>query len=95
MHIISKKKIERFSKKYRNSRVPLLEWYKITKNVDIQNHAELQSLFPSADLVGRKTVFNIGGNKFRLIVRVNFLYKKVFILHILTHAEYDRGKWKE
>ena len=95
MHIISKKKIEQFSKKYSNSRVPLLEWYKVIKNVDIQNHTELQSLFPSADLVGRKTVFNIGGNKYRLIVRVNFLYKKVFILHILTHAEYDRGKWKE
>ena len=95
MHIISKKKIEQFSKKYSNSRIPLLGWYKVIKNVDVQNHGELQSLFPSADLVGRKTVFNIGGNKYRLIVRVNFFYKKVYILHILTHAEYNKDKWKE
>jgi len=95
MHIISKKKIEQFSKKYSNSRIPLLGWYKVITNVDVQNHRELQSLFPSADLVGRKTVFNIGGNKYRLIVRVNFFYKKVYILHILTHAEYNKDKWKE
>jgi mRNA interferase HigB len=51
--------------------------------------------YPSADFVGRKTVFNIAGNKFRLIARVNYQSRRVFVLHILTHKEYDRGAWKQ
>ena len=94
MHVISKKKIEEFSKIHPDSKKALLEWYKIIKNINFENHSELKTIFPSADLVGRKTVFNIGGNKYRLVARVNFFYHKVFILHILTHSEYDKEKWK-
>lgn len=95
MHIISKKKIEDFSSIHPDSKNSLSEWYKIIKNTNFENHLGLKTIFPSADLVGWKTVFNIGGNKYRLIARVNFQYKKVFILHILTHADYDKAKWKE
>jgi mRNA interferase HigB len=57
--------------------------------------SELKQVYPSADLVGRRTVFNIAGNKFRLIARMNYQSKRVFVLYILTHAEYDRGAWKQ
>jgi mRNA interferase HigB len=56
--------------------------------------AEMKIVYPNADLVGRRTVFNISGNKYRLIARVNYQTQRVFVLYILTHAEYDRGDWK-
>jgi mRNA interferase HigB len=48
----------------------------------------------NADLVGRRTVCNVAGNKYRLIARVNDQTQRVFVLHLLTHAEYDKGAWK-
>lgn len=95
MHVISKQKIVTFAHKHPDSKTALFEWYKLIKHLNFQNLVELKSIFPSADLVGRRIVFNISGNKYRLIARVNFLYKKVFILYILTHAEYNKNQWKE
>ena len=57
--------------------------------------AHLKQVYRNADLVGRRTVFNIAGNKYRLIARVNYHTQRVFVLYLLTHAEYDRGAWKQ
>jgi mRNA interferase HigB len=70
-------------------------WYAVVKKAVWENTAEMKAVFPNADLVGRRTVFNIMGGNFRLIARVNYRRKIVLILHILTHKEYDLGKWKE
>jgi len=51
--------------------------------------------FPSADQVQRLTIFNIGGNNYRLIVRIEYAQQKVYIRSIVTHAEYDKGRWKD
>ncbi|MEH2048916.1 type II toxin-antitoxin system HigB family toxin [Nostoc sp.] len=63
---------------------------------------ELREMFPSADQVGKLTVFNIGGNKVRLIAAIHYNRQKVYIRAVLTHSEYDvriasrrEGKWKE
>ena len=58
------------------------------------NFAKLREIFPHADKVGKFTVFNIGGNKARLIAAMHYNRNKVFIRHVLTHKEYDAGKWK-
>ena len=50
--------------------------------------------FAHNDIVGRRTVFNIHGNDYRLIARINYRTKRVFILYILTHVEYSKGDWK-
>jgi mRNA interferase HigB len=55
---------------------------------------ELRATFPSADVVGDLIVFNIGGNKYRLIASIHFNRGKVYVRHVLTHREYDRGAWK-
>lgn len=52
-------------------------------------------MFPSADQVGKLTVFNIGGNKVRLIAAIHYNHQKVYIRAVLTHLEYDQGKCKE
>ena len=56
--------------------------------------AELKASFGSVDKVGPVFVFDIGGNKLRIVAAVHFNTGKVFIRHVLTHSEYDRGNWK-
>jgi mRNA interferase HigB len=55
---------------------------------------EMSQVYRNADLVGQRTVFNIAGNKYRLIARVNYQTQRVFVLCILSHAEYEKGAWK-
>jgi mRNA interferase HigB len=72
----------------------LSNWLVIARKARWRNFAELREDFGSADQVGRRTVFNIAGNKYRLIGRVNYQTQKVFILRIMKHAEYLKGEWK-
>ena len=58
------------------------------------NFSQLRVLFPGVDKVGDIYVFNIGGNKLRLIAAIHFNRQKVFVRAVLTHAEYDQGGWK-
>ncbi len=69
-------------------------WLHVAKHAAWQNLAETRQDFPHADPVDRRTVFNIGGNKYRMITRINYQRQIVYILYILTHAEYDKGDWK-
>ncbi len=95
MHIISYKKIKIFCDRHPNAAKPLNHWYRIIKYENFKMFADIKKLFPSADQVGNFVVFNIGGNKFRLITFIRYQMGRLFIRHILTHNEYDKGKWKE
>ena len=95
MHIITRKRLFEFSKKYPDSEDPLNRWYRVVKQSNYSSFADLRKTFPKADQVGRFTVFNIGGNKYRLITYIVFPAKRIYIRHIMTHPEYDKGKWKE
>lgn len=94
MHIISKKALQLFSKEHPPAEKPLHTWFSRTKQASWRNLAELRIDFPSADLVGRFVIFNIGGNNYRLIARVEFPAQRVYVRYVLTHAEYDKGYWK-
>lgn len=96
MHIISRRSLSRFWEKHPDAETSLRWWYKITssKKCKWQDFVELRETFPSADQVGKLTVFNIGGNKYRLITFIDYQTQKVFIRHVLTHAEYDKENWK-
>ena len=94
MHVIAKTALVTFWTKHPDSRVALTAWYKIIQDQDFASFAELRKTFASADHVKGLTVFNIAGSKYRLIAAVHYNRRKVFIRHILTHAEYDLGKWK-
>jgi mRNA interferase HigB len=65
------------------------------KHTDLASFADVRRVFPGADQVGRFTVFNVGGNKARLIAAIHYNRKRLYIRQVLTHAEYDRGIWKE
>jgi mRNA interferase HigB len=94
MHIITRVRLKEFWEKHPNAEISLRLWYKLTSLAQWQNFVELRQVFPSADQVENLTVFNIGGNNYRLITLVDYEYKKVFIRHVLTHAEYDKQNWK-
>ncbi len=72
-----------------------MAWHKTVKKANWENLAELKLVYPSADLVGRPTVFNIRGNKYRLIARAVYRSQTIFVVAVMTHEEYDLGKWKE
>ena len=95
MRVIAKPALQKFWDLNRDAETPLLNWYKQSKIADWKNLAEIQVDFPSADLVGECIVFNIGGNKYRLITKINFRRKIVYIRFVLTHKEYDQEKWKK
>ncbi len=95
MHIISFKRIREFFARHRDAETSLSAWYKTTKKARWQNLAELKQTYPAADLVGRHVVFNISGNKYRLISRVVYRSQTVFVVAVMTHEEYDLGRWKE
>lgn len=95
MHVITRKRLNEFAAKYPETQTALARWYKIIKRGRFNSLAELQTQFPNADKVGNLTVFNIGGNKVRLIAAIHYNRQKLYIRAILTHAEYDQGKWKE
>ncbi len=95
MHIITRKRLNIFAELHPESHSVLKDWYLLMKKHDFASFGELHSLFPSADKVGKLTVFNIRGNKIRLIAGVHFNRKRIYIRDVLTHSEYDEGKWKE
>ena len=95
MHIITRKRLLDFGRKHPEASLSLDAWFRIVKNTEISNFAELRKIFPSADKVGRFTVFNIGGNKIRLISAIHYNTQCLYIRHVLTHKEYDKEKWKD
>jgi mRNA interferase HigB len=84
-----------FWQHHSNVRASLESWYAVVRKADWKSLAELRQVYHNADLVGRRTVFNIAGNKYRLIARVNYQNQRVFVLYIVTHAEYEKGAWKQ
>ena len=91
MHLITRKTLQTFWQQHPDSKTALERWSKIISKNNFDSFTQLRATFPSADQVGKLTVFNIGGNKYRLIAAIHFNRYKVYIRHVLTHAEYDKN----
>ncbi len=94
MRLIGINRIKDFIKKHLNNSSGLMRWQKIIESSEFKNFSELRKTFPHADQVEGKTVFNVGGNKVRTITIIEYGISQMLILDVLTHPEYDRGKWK-
>jgi mRNA interferase HigB len=91
LRIISRKPLRGFAAKHADGAEPLDAWYRIVKARDYSSPHELRADFPTASFLGvRRTVFNIGGNKYRLVVDMRYDLGRVYVRHVLTHEEYDR-----
>jgi mRNA interferase HigB len=94
LHVISRKKLKEAAGRQRKLEGPLDVWFRIAKRASWQTLADVRKTFSSADSVDTWTAFNIKGNKYRLITEINYRLQRVFIRHVLTHAEYNQEKWK-
>lgn len=72
-----------------DSEQPLKSWYAIASKASWRHFADVRAQFGSASVVGERIVFNIGGNKYRLVAYVNFEFHTVYVRFVGTHAEYD------
>jgi mRNA interferase HigB len=97
MRVISFAMLRDFAERgHADAAVPLREWFKTAEHAQWNTMADVRRDFPSADLVGGdRLVFNIGGNKYRLVSLVHFGRPTLFLLWVGTHAEYDRINVKE
>ena len=95
MHVITRKRLNEFAHKHPDTESSLARWYAIMRKGRFLNFPQLREIFPHADQVWKFTVFNIAGNKVRLIAAVHYNRNKIYIRHVLTHQAYDAGRWKE
>jgi mRNA interferase HigB len=95
IHIISRKALREFSEIHANAEAPLDTWYRVAKSANWKNIMDVKEVRPDADFADGYTIFNIKGNDYRLITEINYRSQTLFIRYILTHTEYDEGKWKK
>ena len=94
MKLISNKVLREFSSIHPAAASPLQDWRHLVERGDYRNFAELRLTFASVDKVGERFVFNLGGNKYRLVAAIAFSVQTMWIKSVLTHADYDKGAWK-
>lgn len=94
MRIISRKAFRDFWESHAEAEEVFNDFYLKLKRVNARNFAELRLSFPSADIFGDCIIFNVGGNKYRVIVHLDFSIQTIWIRFGMTHAEYDKDKWK-
>lgn len=94
MRIISKKRLRDFRETNPDAKTELEVWYKTARHASWQNIMEVRQTYRHADAVGRCTVFNVRQNRLRLIAKIEYRIQRIYIKSVLTHAEYERGEWK-
>jgi mRNA interferase HigB len=100
MRIISRKRLREFAARNADAAEPLDKWYRVVREAEWENLQEVRNAFRHADAVtvgsgNTVTVFNIGGNKYRLIAAIHYNRQRVYVLRLLRHAEYSKGLWKD
>ena len=94
MRIIKKAALVNFWEIHNGAKAPLTSWYSIALESQFKDFNDLKRSFGQVDYVEDKYIFNIG-SAYRLVAAIHFNRQMVFIRHVLTHAEYERGKWKK
>jgi len=94
MHVISRKKLKEAASRYGALEGSLDAWFRIAKKAAWKNLTDVRRTFATADAVGKWTIFNLKGNQYRLIAEINYTFGRLYVRHVLSHAEYDRGGWK-
>lgn len=91
MRVISKKRLRDFWARHPDAEQPLSAWWAEAKHAAWSNPAAVKQRYNTASIIGdRRIVFNIGGGKYRLVVKVNYAYGQVHVRFVGTHQEYDK-----
>ncbi len=94
MHLISIRNLRIDTSEYSDIKKQIDEWYATVKKAEWNNLEDVRKVYRDAEAVGNFTVFNIKGNTYRLIVGINYEEQTIYYKYFHTHAEYDKGKWK-
>lgn len=95
MHVISRKKLKEAAEKHSGLAAALDTWFRVAKRAKWRHIDDVRQTYPHADAVGDYTVFNIKGNEYRLIVKIRYAVGRIYVKHVLTHAEYSKGGWRK
>ena len=95
MNVIRKRGLLEKASKYPDATVAVQDWFDAARAANWRNLEEVRRTYPATDMVGALAVFDIKGNSYRLIARMAFPYRRIYIKEFLTHAEYDKGAWKK
>ena len=95
VNVISKRGLFEKAAKYPDAKSALQVWFDTANAAEWTSLEEVRKSFPATDMVGNLAIFNIRGNNYRLIVRMVWRSKRIYVKEFLTHAEYDKGRWKK
>jgi mRNA interferase HigB len=95
LRIISRRRLREFSATHADAEGPLNAWYAIVRGRSYRTPHEIREDFPRVSFLGHwRTVFDIGGNKYRLVADARYDLQRVYVREVLTHGEYDRRSWE-
>jgi mRNA interferase HigB len=96
VRIIAKSTLRAFWAVHPDAEEPLFAWYREVEKEDWSEPAQVKEKYRNASIVkGNRVVFNIKGNDYRLVVRINYPYRMIYVRFVGTHAEYDRVNVEE
>jgi mRNA interferase HigB len=95
VNVICKRNLFAKAAKHPDATVAIQDWFDAASAAEWRNLDDVRQTYPATDMVGMLAIFNIKGNRYRLIVRMAFPYRRVYIKEFLTHAEYTKGAWKK
>lgn len=95
MHVVSRKARREFANIHADAEGPLDDWFRTVKRLNWTSLVDVRRTYPHADAAGDFTIFNIGGNKYRLATYIHYRTGRVYIRFVMTHEEYSREDWKK
>jgi mRNA interferase HigB len=95
VNVISKRELFEKASKYPDAIVAIQDWFDVARAAEWDSLEEIRRTYRDTDMVGALAIFNIKGNHYRLIVRMAFPYRRIYIKEFLTHAQYTKGAWKK
>lgn len=95
MNVIAKSQLVKFWEKNPQAKLGLDTFYRTARKANWKDFGEIRKDFSSADIYRDCVIFDIAGNKFRLVAKVRYRIGRVYIRRIMTHVEYDKGRWKD
>ena len=94
MNVISKRVLFEKARRHSDWLSAIQVWFDTAVQQIWTSLEDIRKTFPDADMIGPLAIFNIRGNRYRLIIRITFRCRRVYIKDFLTHADYDKGGWK-
>jgi len=95
MRVISKKPLRQFWERHQESKLVLEEWFRRVSQLTAASFPELRQAFRSADYVDGYTLFDVGGNKYRIATVIHYDKQRIYVRQVMTRAEYDRNAWRK